>query len=97
MRESVRRELVIWAQYLAVGSLATLGALSWHVGSVNRGSGPPVRWADLMPEIMGSWLTTYLVPWLVLFTVFSLIRIVILFFLTVKARDREQTISRRSW
>jgi len=93
MRESVKRELLTWAQYLTIGSLANISALFWQIGRVNWGSDNPLRWAGVIRQ----WSETYFVPWLVFFTVLSLIRVIILFFLAMMARDREQSISRRSW
>lgn len=93
MRESIRRELWTWVQYLAIGCLANLGALLWYIARNSPGPGVDFSWLVIMRQ----WLSSYFAAWLVLFTLFSLMRVLMLFFSAVKTRDRELSISKRSW
>jgi len=93
MRESIRQELWTWVQYLVIGCLANLGALLWYVVRSSPGPGVDFSWLAVMRQ----WASTYFGAWLVLFTLFSLIRVLMLFFSAVKRRDRELSISKRSW
>ena len=93
MRESIRRELWTWGQYLVIGCLANLGALLWYIFRSIREPGVDFSWLGVMRQ----WSSSYFAAWLVLFTLFSLVRILFLFLSAVKMRDRELSISRRSW
>jgi len=93
MRESIRRKLWAWVQYLVIGCLANLGALLWYINRNSPGPGVDFSWLAVVRQ----WSSSYFAAWLVLFTLLSLIQVLILFFSAVRGRDRELSISKRSW